>query len=138
MLPRWSSASPSSLGVEMITGAQLDVEKAQCYGGTFGGSAPHPPNHCSCPPKREMCPPKRERCPPARIVLQNKVNGPVPLECISEPVLPKILLVPIGVARIFNWGRPKPQITGNDVIRNFQKRNFLWEQRCRRMEDLKL
>ena len=31
-----------------------------------------------------------------------------------------------GVARIFDWGRPKPQITCNDVIRNFQKRNFLW------------
>ena len=31
----------------------------------------------------------------------------------------------IGVARIFDWGRPKSQITCNDVIRNFQKRNFL-------------
>ena len=31
----------------------------------------------------------------------------------------------IGVARIFDWGGPKPQITCNDVIRNFQKRNFL-------------
>ena len=31
----------------------------------------------------------------------------------------------IGVARIFDWGGPKPQITYNDVIRNFQKRNFL-------------
>ena len=25
----------------------------------------------------------------------------------------------IGVARIFDWGGPKPQITRNDVIRNF-------------------
>ena len=32
----------------------------------------------------------------------------------------------IGVARIFDWGGPKPQITRNDVIRNFRKRNFLW------------
>ena len=32
----------------------------------------------------------------------------------------------IGVARIFDWGGPKPQITRNDVIRNFQKSNFLW------------
>ena len=33
----------------------------------------------------------------------------------------------IGVARIFDWGRgPKPQITCNNVIRNFRKRNFLW------------
>ena len=31
----------------------------------------------------------------------------------------------IGVARIFDWGGPKPQITCNDVIENFQKRNFL-------------
>ena len=41
----------------------------------------------------------------------------------------QILLVidNIGVARIFDWGRgPKPQITRNDVIRNFRKRNFLW------------
>ena len=29
----------------------------------------------------------------------------------------------IGVARIFDWGG---QITCNDVIRNFQKRKFLW------------
>ena len=32
----------------------------------------------------------------------------------------------IGVARIFDWGEPKPQITCNDVIRNFRKRNFSW------------
>ena len=32
----------------------------------------------------------------------------------------------IGVPRIFDWGRPKPQITCNDVIKNFQKRKFLW------------
>ena len=43
----------------------------------------------------------------------------------------------IGVARMFDWGGPKPQITCNDVIRNFQKSNFLWGQRYRRMEDLK-
>ena len=34
----------------------------------------------------------------------------------------------IGVAGIFDWGGPKPQITYNDVIRNFQKRNFLWSK----------
>ena len=32
----------------------------------------------------------------------------------------------IGVARIFDWGGPKPQITRNDVIRIFRKSNFLW------------
>ena len=32
----------------------------------------------------------------------------------------------IGVARIFDWGGPKPQITWNDVIRNVRKRSFLW------------
>ena len=32
----------------------------------------------------------------------------------------------IGVARIFDWGEPKPQITRNDVIRSFRKSNFLW------------
>ena len=32
---------------------------------------------------------------------------------------------PIGVDRIFDWGGPKPQITCNDVVRNFQKRMFL-------------
>ena len=32
----------------------------------------------------------------------------------------------IGVARIFDWGGPKPQITRNDVIRKFRKSNFLW------------
>ena len=44
--------------------------------------------------------------------------------CIHLPVLTYI-----GVARIFDWGGGgggKPQITCNGVIRNFQKRNFLW------------
>ena len=43
----------------------------------------------------------------------------------------------IGVAKIFDLGGPKPQITCNDVIRNFQKRNFWWGQRYRGMENLK-
>ena len=43
----------------------------------------------------------------------------------------------IGVPRIFDWGRPKPQITCNNLIRIFPKRNFLGGQRYRRMEDLK-
>ena len=30
----------------------------------------------------------------------------------------------IGVARIFDWRGPKPQITCNDVIRNFEKGIF--------------
>ena len=34
----------------------------------------------------------------------------------------------IGVARIFDWGRPKPQITCNDVIKIFPKRKFLWDK----------
>ena len=34
----------------------------------------------------------------------------------------------IGVARIFDWGRPKPKITCNKVIRNFWKRNFLLDK----------
>ena len=34
----------------------------------------------------------------------------------------------IGVPRILDWGRPKPQITWNDVIKIFQKRKFLWEK----------
>ena len=32
----------------------------------------------------------------------------------------------IGVDRIFDWGREKPQIICNDVTKIFQKRNFLW------------
>ena len=35
----------------------------------------------------------------------------------------------IGVARVVDWGGgggAKPQITCNGVVRNFQKRNFLW------------
>ena len=30
----------------------------------------------------------------------------------------------IGVARIFDWGEPKPQITCNDVIKNFKRGTF--------------
>ena len=32
----------------------------------------------------------------------------------------------IGVARIFDWGGGKPQLTCNNVIKIFRKRNFLW------------
>ena len=34
----------------------------------------------------------------------------------------------IGVPRIFDWGRPKPQITCYNLIKNFQKRKFLWDK----------
>ena len=34
----------------------------------------------------------------------------------------------IGVARIFEWRVPKPEIACNDVIKIFQKRNFLWDK----------
>ena len=34
----------------------------------------------------------------------------------------------IGVPRIFDWGRPKPQITCNNVIKFFLKRKFLWDK----------
>ena len=42
----------------------------------------------------------------------------------------------IGLPRIFDWGRPKPQITFNDVTKNFQEEVFVG-QRYRRIEDLK-
>ena len=70
-----------------------------------------------------------------------------PFQCISlgGPDTPdplgidtkNLLISPvIGVARIFDWGWPKPQITCNDVIRNFRKKLFV-EQRYRRIEDQK-
>ena len=31
----------------------------------------------------------------------------------------------LGIARIFDWGEPKPQIICNDAIKIFRKRNFL-------------
>ena len=34
----------------------------------------------------------------------------------------------IGVPKIFDWGKPKPQITCYDVIKFFQKRKFLWDK----------
>ena len=34
----------------------------------------------------------------------------------------------IGVFRIFDWGRLKPQITCNDVIKFFPKRKFLFDK----------
>ena len=50
----------------------------------------------------------------------------LPLATLREgPGLLPLALDHIGVARIFDWEEPKPQITCNDVIRNFQKRNFL-------------
>ena len=34
----------------------------------------------------------------------------------------------IGVPKIFDWGRPKSQITGSDVIKIFPNRKFLWDK----------
>ena len=34
----------------------------------------------------------------------------------------------IGVPRIFDWGRLKPQMTRYDVIKIFPKRKFLWDK----------
>ena len=34
----------------------------------------------------------------------------------------------IGVPRIFDWVKPKPQITWNDVIKIFPKRKYLWDK----------
>ena len=34
----------------------------------------------------------------------------------------------MDVPRIFDWGRPKSQITCNDVIKNFPNRKFLWDK----------
>ena len=50
------------------------------------------------------------------------------LKSLSKPLnfLVMNLQSTTGVARIFDWGEPKPQITCNDAIRNFQKRDFLW------------
>ena len=33
----------------------------------------------------------------------------------------------ISVDKIFDWG-PNPQMTCNEVIRTFQKRNILWDK----------
>ena len=43
----------------------------------------------------------------------------------------------IGEPRIFDWGRPKPQITLNDVIKIFSKEEVFVGQSYRRVEDLK-
>ena len=43
----------------------------------------------------------------------------------------------ISAARIFDWEGPKPQIICKDVIKKLRKRNFLWGQKYRRMEDQK-
>ena len=43
----------------------------------------------------------------------------------------------INVPRIFDWGRPKPQITCNDVIKKFSEQKVFVGQRYRRVEDLK-
>ena len=52
---------------------------------------------------------KRKRSPKKK-VLQKIFSGDLPF---------------IGVPRIFDWGRPKPQITWYDVIKIFPKRKFL-------------
>ena len=52
-------------------------------------------------------------------------------ECSPKKSLQKFFLGDlqfIGVPRIFDWERPKPQITCNDVIKIFPKRKFLWNK----------
>ena len=41
--------------------------------------------------------------------------------------LPSCVGSGIDVAKIFDWGEPKPQITCNGVIKNLRRRNFLWD-----------
>ena len=48
-----------------------------------------------------------------------------------------VLALGIGVAKIFNGGGSKPQITCNDVIRNFRKEKFFVGQRYRRIKNQK-
>ena len=38
----------------------------------------------------------------------------------------------IGVPRIFDWRRPKSQITCNEIIKNFPNRKFLWDNDMKR------
>ena len=52
----------------------------------------------------------RRKCSPKKKGLQKYFSGDLQF---------------IGVTKIFDWGRPKPQITYYDVIKNFQKRKFL-------------
>ena len=67
---------------------------------------------------------------PRTRVLEDKDQGHS-RKCSPKKVLQKIFLGDlqfIGVPRIFDWGRPKPQITCYDVIKIFQKRTFLWDK----------
>ena len=57
---------------------------------------------------------------PGRVSLFHKHNAP-----LNTPLDVHVLMVTIGVAKIFDWGG-KPQITCNDVIKIFWKKNFLW------------
>ena len=54
------------------------------------------------------------------------------------PPFPNPGYAPVRVASIFDWrGRPNRQITSNDVITFFEKRDFLWDIRYRKMEGQK-
>ena len=58
--------------------------------------------------------------------------------CVFFACLPLRACQSIGVARIFDWGRGGPNrklhaMTSSETL----KRNFLWGQRYRRMEDQK-
>ena len=53
--------------------------------------------------------------------------SPSPWTKLLSEFHPKCKVLNIGVARVFDWEGGKPQTTCNDVIRNFRKRNFLWD-----------
>ena len=55
----------------------------------------------------------RRKCSPKKKGLQKKFLGNLQF---------------IGVPRIFDWGRPKPQTTWNDVVNIFPNRKFLWDK----------
>ena len=46
------------------------------------------------------------------------------IDCVKKIKYLGFVLTTIDVARIFDWGEPKPQITCNDVIRNFERGTF--------------
>ena len=62
---------------------------------------------------------------------EKDARGQGPRTQLEGQDLPKSFLGDLqfrNVPRIFDWWRPKSQITCNDIIKNFPNRKFLWDK----------
>ena len=87
-----------------------DTKKIRGQGQPFRGQTLSRPRTGMLEPKDQG---HKRKCSPKKKSLQKSFSGDLQF---------------IDIPRIFDWRRPKPQITCNDLIKIFPKRKFLWDK----------